>query len=176
MARIRRVDCSGPGIVRARHGRGFSYTDPAGQPVRDPDTLARVRALGIPPAWREVWICPLPTGHLQGLPDLERDRARGGGAGRLVGGGHVEDGQGPGHQPGRQGGRLLPRQTPRRCAAPPTSTPGVFDRYRSGLTIAGALTELADVDTGEPSHQGAIEAVVLDLIEEKRAPAFDLTA
>jgi hypothetical protein len=55
--------------------------------------------------------------------------------------------------------------------------PRVFDRYRSGLTIAGALTDLADVDSfGEPSHQGAIEVAVLDLVEDKRAPAFDLSA
>jgi len=67
MARLCRADCSGPGIARRRHGRGFSYTDPDGRPVRDPDTLARIKALGIPPAWRDVWICPRPNGHLQAV-------------------------------------------------------------------------------------------------------------
>jgi DNA topoisomerase-1 len=68
MTRIRRVDCSGPGIRRQRRGRGFSYTDElTGEPIDDPDTLARIRSLVIPPAWRDVWICPLPNGHLQAV-------------------------------------------------------------------------------------------------------------
>ena len=68
MARVRRVDCSGPGIRRQRRGRGFSYVDElTGEPVRDPETLARIRSLAIPPAWRDVWICPLPNGHLQAV-------------------------------------------------------------------------------------------------------------
>jgi DNA topoisomerase IB len=55
--------------------------------------------------------------------------------------------------------------------------PRVFDRYRSGLTVAAALEQLGEVDEpGEPAHQGAVEAAVLDLIEEKRAPELDLTA
>jgi DNA topoisomerase I len=66
MARIRRVDCSGPGI-RRRRGRSFSYEDPAGEAVTDPEVLARIRALAIPPAWKDVWICPIPTGHLQAV-------------------------------------------------------------------------------------------------------------
>jgi DNA topoisomerase I len=67
MARIRRVDCSGPGIRRRRRGRSFSYEEPTGEPVSDPEVLARIRALGIPPAWKDVWICPIPTGHLQAV-------------------------------------------------------------------------------------------------------------
>ena len=67
MARIRRVDCSGPGIRRRRRGRSFSYEEPAGEPVTDPEVLARIRGLGIPPAWKDVWICPIPTGHLQAV-------------------------------------------------------------------------------------------------------------
>lgn len=54
-----------PGIVRTRHGKGFSYRTPDGAPVRDPETLARIRSLAIPPAWKSVWICPNPKGHLQ---------------------------------------------------------------------------------------------------------------
>jgi DNA topoisomerase I len=65
MPRLRRADCSGPGIARRRAGRGFSYRDERGGRVEDPETLARIRELGIPPAWEGVWICPDPNGHLQ---------------------------------------------------------------------------------------------------------------
>jgi DNA topoisomerase-1 len=54
-----------PGIARRRSGRGFSYRHPNGRPVRDADTLERIRKLAIPPAWTDVWICAAPTGHLQ---------------------------------------------------------------------------------------------------------------
>ena len=53
--------------------------------------------------------------------------------------------------------------------------PRVFDRYRSGLTIAGALDQLGQVgELGEPAHQGPIEEAVLDLIEDKHGPALEL--
>jgi DNA topoisomerase IB len=72
--RLRRSDCSGPGIERRRHGRGFTYLDPEGGRVADEDTLERVRGLAIPPAWREVWICGDPYGHIQatGLDEAGR--------------------------------------------------------------------------------------------------------
>jgi DNA topoisomerase-1 len=54
-----------PGWSRRRAGRGFSYRDADGTTIRDRDALARIRALAIPPAWTDVWICPWPTGHLQ---------------------------------------------------------------------------------------------------------------
>lgn len=53
------------GFRRRRRGRGFAYTDPEGRPLRDTQTLERIRRLAIPPAWREVWICASPDGHLQ---------------------------------------------------------------------------------------------------------------
>lgn len=59
------MDCSEPGVLRRRRGRGFQIVDPAGRPVEDEETLERIRDLVIPPAWREVWICPYPNGHLQ---------------------------------------------------------------------------------------------------------------
>jgi DNA topoisomerase IB len=62
---LRRSDCSGPGLARVGRGRGFSYVDAKGEPIDDPQTLEHVRALAIPPAWKEVWICPDPMGHLQ---------------------------------------------------------------------------------------------------------------
>ena len=54
-----------PGIRRTRHGTTFRYHGPNGRRVTDPAELARIRALVIPPAWREVWICADPRGHLQ---------------------------------------------------------------------------------------------------------------
>lgn len=54
-----------PGIGRRRRGRGFTYVDSDGVPVRDEGELRRIRRLAIPPAWREVWISPSPLGHIQ---------------------------------------------------------------------------------------------------------------
>jgi DNA topoisomerase IB len=67
VSRLRRADCSSPGIVRRRRGRGFEYVDPEGGRVDDPETLERIRALAIPPAWTDVWICVDPNGHLQAV-------------------------------------------------------------------------------------------------------------
>jgi DNA topoisomerase-1 len=64
-AALRYVSDERPGIRRRRSGRGFSYVGPDGLPVRDRATLARIRALAVPPAWTDVWISPLPDGHLQ---------------------------------------------------------------------------------------------------------------
>jgi DNA topoisomerase-1 len=63
--RLRRADCAGPGIRRVRRGRGFSYEDGTGEKIADEETLERIRQLAIPPAWKEVWICPDPFGHIQ---------------------------------------------------------------------------------------------------------------
>ena len=59
------VSDSEPGISRRRSGKGFSYRAPDGSAVRDPATLQRIRALAIPPAYTEVWICRKARGHLQ---------------------------------------------------------------------------------------------------------------
>jgi DNA topoisomerase IB len=60
-----RVDPASPGLGRRRRGRGFSYLDIDGTPIDDPAQLARIKALVIPPAWQDVWICPDPDGHIQ---------------------------------------------------------------------------------------------------------------
>jgi DNA topoisomerase-1 len=64
-AGLRYVNDATPGLTRQRRGRGFSYRNLRGRLVRDAVTLGRIRALAIPPAWREVWISPDPRGHLQ---------------------------------------------------------------------------------------------------------------
>jgi DNA topoisomerase I len=66
VARLRRADCSGPGIERRRRGRGFEYLED-GERIEDPEVVERVRELVIPPAWENVWICPYPMGHIQAV-------------------------------------------------------------------------------------------------------------
>jgi DNA topoisomerase IB len=67
VARLRRVDCAGPGIARVRRGKGFTYQWSDGRKVDDPGVLNRIADLVIPPAWNDVWICPHPRGHIQAL-------------------------------------------------------------------------------------------------------------
>jgi DNA topoisomerase I len=64
-ARLRYVADGEPGITRRRAGTAFAYRDAAGRAIRDDATLARIKALAVPPAWRDVWICAEPRGHLQ---------------------------------------------------------------------------------------------------------------
>jgi DNA topoisomerase-1 len=64
-AKLHYVTGEMPGITRRRAGRGFVYLSTEGQVLRDQDDLRRIHKLGIPPAWTNVWICPLADGHLQ---------------------------------------------------------------------------------------------------------------
>ena len=64
-AGLQYVSDTKPGIVRKRSGKGFRYVDADGKPVKDPETLARIKSLVIPPAWTNIWICPRAQGHLQ---------------------------------------------------------------------------------------------------------------
>jgi DNA topoisomerase-1 len=63
--RLHRSDCSGPGVSRLRRGRGFVYVDERGKRLKSTEEIDRIRALAIPPAWEDVWVCPDPRGHLQ---------------------------------------------------------------------------------------------------------------
>ena len=74
MARTRHVDCNSAGIRRLRHGRGFRYEWANGGRVNDPLLRERIRTLAIPPAWKDVWICPIENGHIQatGIDDAGR--------------------------------------------------------------------------------------------------------
>lgn len=62
--RLRYLSDDEPGIRRTGRSR-FRYLDPDGEPVTDPEVLARIRTLAIPPAWTDVWISPHPSGHIQ---------------------------------------------------------------------------------------------------------------
>ena len=64
-AHLRYVSDTRPGITRERAGEGWSYRTPDGAIVEDEKELARIRALAIPPAWSDVWICRHANGHLQ---------------------------------------------------------------------------------------------------------------
>ena len=66
MPRLKRVDCATPGISRRRRGRGFEYIDSTTEErIEDEDVVQRIKALAIPPAWKDVWICADPLGHIQ---------------------------------------------------------------------------------------------------------------
>jgi DNA topoisomerase IB len=67
MARLRRADLTGPGITRRGRGSGWEYFDEGGEKIGDLETLGRIRELAIPPAWKDVWICPYPNGHIQAV-------------------------------------------------------------------------------------------------------------
>ena len=73
-AGLRYMSDAQPGISRRRAGRGFSYKGPDGEKISDPETLARIKSLAVPPAWREVWISPHPKGHLQATGKDARGR------------------------------------------------------------------------------------------------------
>jgi DNA topoisomerase-1 len=62
---LRYVSDARAGIRRRRHGRSFAYAEPDGTLLSEPRVLARIRALAIPPAWVDVWICPYANGHIQ---------------------------------------------------------------------------------------------------------------
>lgn len=64
--RLRTSDPDRPGWRRVRHGRGFRYLDAEGRPLPERER-ARVKALVIPPAWQDVWVCPWPNGHIQAV-------------------------------------------------------------------------------------------------------------
>jgi DNA topoisomerase-1 len=64
-AGLRYIDDRHPGIRRRRRGRHFAYYYPDDKLVRDEKELARIRALAIPPAYNDVWISPIPNGHIQ---------------------------------------------------------------------------------------------------------------
>jgi DNA topoisomerase I len=77
-AGLRYVTDDMPGIQREKSGHGFRYRYPTGDIVQESQVLDRIKSLAIPPAWKDVWICPDPAGHLQatGRDDRERKQHR----------------------------------------------------------------------------------------------------
>ena len=73
-AGLRYVTDEKPGISRQAKGKEIAYVDAHGKPVTDSETLGRIKRLAIPPAWAEVWICPLANGHLQATGKDARGR------------------------------------------------------------------------------------------------------
>jgi DNA topoisomerase I len=73
---LSRSDPHGPGISRERSSGGFRYYDPSGAEVADPEALHRIAALGIPPAWKDVWISADPLGHIQATGVDSRGRTQ----------------------------------------------------------------------------------------------------
>jgi DNA topoisomerase IB len=66
-AALTRSELTEPGIRRRRSGRGFRYLAADGTPLADAVAIARIKALVIPPAWEDVWICPREDGHIQAV-------------------------------------------------------------------------------------------------------------
>ena len=62
---LRYVSDARPGIRRRKSGKGFLYTRVDGSRLSEPDVLRRIKALAVPPAWTDVWICPFAEGHIQ---------------------------------------------------------------------------------------------------------------
>ena len=67
-AGLRYVTDDGPGITRRRAGKRFHYLGVDGKRITDPDRVAWFDRLAIPPAWTDVWICPIKRGHIQTRP------------------------------------------------------------------------------------------------------------
>jgi DNA topoisomerase I len=73
---LTRSDPHGAGLARERTSEGFSYRDPSGAVVTDPQTLQRIGALAIPPGWTDIWISPDPLGHIQATGVDSRGRTQ----------------------------------------------------------------------------------------------------
>jgi DNA topoisomerase I len=73
---LTRSDPRGPGISRVRASDGFVFLDASGARVSDAATIQRINALGIPPAWRKVWISADPLGHIQATGVDSRGRTQ----------------------------------------------------------------------------------------------------
>jgi len=73
-AGLRYVSDEQPGYTRKGKGKSFQYFDTAGKLIRDETRLLRIRRLAIPPAYRQIWICPLSNGHIQATGRDDRGR------------------------------------------------------------------------------------------------------
>jgi DNA topoisomerase-1 len=74
MATISYHDDSDPGITRKQMRHGWGYFDTEGARITDRDEIDRLNAIGLPPAYRDAWFCPSPTGHIQAVGWDEKGR------------------------------------------------------------------------------------------------------
>lgn len=74
MAKLVYVDDNLPGISRRRYGKGWGYFDADGERIADEDEIARLNALAVPPAWKDVWLCASSNGHIQATGYDEKGR------------------------------------------------------------------------------------------------------
>jgi DNA topoisomerase-1 len=74
LARLHHTTDDKTGIIRHKTRSGFEFRRPDGSPVRDLETLQRIKSLVIPPAWSAVWISPDPFGHIQATGRDQRGR------------------------------------------------------------------------------------------------------
>ena len=72
MTRLRARTAQAPGSGASGGAAAFSYLDEDGDPIDEPEVVARIRGLGIPPAWKDVWICPWDRGHIQATASTPR--------------------------------------------------------------------------------------------------------
>lgn len=73
-AHLRYVSDTKPGLKRQHASDDFVYIDLNGKKISDEDELTRIKAIGIPPAWTDVWICPYPNGHILATGRDEKGR------------------------------------------------------------------------------------------------------
>ncbi|MEP7077920.1 MAG: DNA topoisomerase IB [Chthoniobacterales bacterium] len=73
-AGLRYVSDDQPGYTRRARGKDFAYLDTEGKEIKDEQRLLRIRRLAIPPAYRDVWICPTANGHIQATGRDDRGR------------------------------------------------------------------------------------------------------
>ena len=73
-AGLRYVSNEQPGYTRKHKGDGFEYFDTEGKPIKDEQRILRINRLAIPPAYKDVWICPTPNGHIQATGRDDRGR------------------------------------------------------------------------------------------------------
>ena len=73
-AGLRYVSDEQPGYTRKRKGDGFEYFDTEGKPIKDEQRILRINRLAIPPAYKDVWICPTANGHIQATGRDDRGR------------------------------------------------------------------------------------------------------
>ncbi|MGY3334574.1 DNA topoisomerase IB [Streptomyces filamentosus] len=156
--RLRTSDPDRPGRRRVRHGRGFRYLDAHGDPLGAEDR-ARTVGRAIPPAWRDVRICPWPGGRLQAVGTDAAGRRQ-----HL----HHEEfrrrRKAANHAHVRRVGDHL-GNTPAVCRASPVG-PLVVERFEEGVTIASAPEGLGeDGGPGRPATHGPVERAVLRLPE-----------